>query len=350
MKTKLNKLKHLALFNGIGGFQLAAHWMGWQNVAHVEIDEWCNRVVKKHFPKSICHTDIKQFDGTQYTNRIDILTGGFPCQPFSVAGQRKGKEDTRHLWSEMFRVIKEIRPPWIVGENVTGIIGLALEQVLFDLESAGYNTETFIIPACAVGALHKRDRLWIVAHANRKRWEDEQEKNGKSIRYGKRNDKTKEQSREFEQCGTSQPSAILSDPESIGREQPWNTRQRRAGFENGSSNDGRALSDTNCSRELQQEGGKQKFGQRTGNFCKTVSDTNGSGREELNTTAISEGQGFNTRNAFDGRSYWQTEPAVGRVANGVPNRVDRIRGLGNAIVPQVAFEIFKAIQYVNTTR
>ena len=321
MKTKLNKLKHLALFNGIGGFQLAAHWMGWQNVAHVEIDEWCNRVVKKHFPESICHTDIKQFDGTQYTNRIDILTGGFPCQPFSVAGQRKGKEDTRHLWPEMFRVIKEIRPPWIVGENVTGIIGLALEQVLFDLESAGYNTETFIIPACAVGALHKRDRLWIVAYTNGKRWEDEQEKNGKSIRYGKRNDKTKEQSRKFEQCGTSQPSAILSDPESIGREQSRHSRNWRAGFENGDSNDGRALSDTNCS-----------------------------GREKLNTTAISEGQGFNTRNAFDGRSYWQTEPAVGRVANGVPNRVDRIRGLGNAIVPQVAFEIFKAIQYVNTTR
>lgn len=318
VKTKTFKLKHLALFNGIGGFQLAAHWMGWQNVAHVEIDEWCNRVVKKHFPESICHTDIKQFDGTQYTNRVDILTGGFPCQPFSVAGQRKGKEDTRHLWPEMFRVIKEIRPPWIVGENVTGIIGLALEQVLSDLESAGYNTETFIIPACAVGALHKRDRLWIVAHTDRERWEDEQKENRGLLCNRKRNGKTSQQKRNEQQRGAIEHGSILSD--------------------------------TNCSRELQQEGGKQKFGQRTGNFCKTVSDTNGSVREELNTTAISEGQGFNTRNAFDGRSYWQTEPAVGRVANGVPNRVDRIRGLGNAIVPQVAFEIFKAIQYVNTTR
>jgi DNA (cytosine-5)-methyltransferase 1 len=288
--TELNKLKHLALFNGIGGFQLAAHWMGWENVAHVEIDDWCNRVVKKHFPNSICHTDIKDFDGTEYANRIDILTGGFPCQPFSVAGQRKGKEDARYLWPEMFRVIKEVSPTWIVGENVTGIIGMALEQVLSDLESAGYHTETFIIPACAVGALHKRDRLWIVAHTNGQRWKDEQEKNGESIRDRKRNDKTKEQSWKFEQRGISEPSTILSDTESIGREQ-----------------------------------------------------SNGTRCEEYNASTFTNKQGFYSGDVIEGRDYWQVEPPVGRVANGVSGRVDRIRGLGNAIVPQVALEIFRAI-------
>jgi DNA (cytosine-5)-methyltransferase 1 len=315
--NELNKMKHLALFNGIGGFQLAAHWMGWSNVAHVEIDEWCNRVVKKHFPDSICHTDIRNFDGTQYTNTIDILTGGFPCQPFSVAGQRKGKEDARHLWPEMFRVIKEVRPTWIVGENVTGIIGLALEQVLSDLESAGYHTETFIIPACAVGALHKRDRLWIVAHTNGKRWEDEQKENRKSLRDRKRNNPIKEQSRKFEQCRVSEPSTILSDTESIGREQSRHSRKRGTGFENNDSNDGGALS-----------------------------NSNGIGWENGLHGQEQEGQTTEFRNSYpelDGRTYWEVEPELGRVANGIPRRVDRIRGLGNAIVPQVALEIFRAI-------
>ena len=316
--NKLNKMKHLALFNGIGGFQLAAHWMGWENVAHVEIDDWCNRVVKQHFPNSICHTDIKNFDGTEYANRIDILTGGFPCQPFSVAGQRKGKEDARHLWPEMFRVIKEIRPPWIVGENVTGIIGLALEQVLSDLESAGYNTETFIIPACAVGALHKRDRLWIVAHTDRKRWEDEQKENRGLLCDRKRNGKTTKQKGNEQQRGAIEHGAVLSNSESFGREQSRHSRQRWTGLENSSSDNGR-----------------------------TLPNTNGTGCEELNTATIAEGKRFDTGNVIEGRDYWQVEPGVGRVANGIPNRVDRLKGLGNAIVPQVAYEIFCAIGAVS---
>lgn len=140
-QTALPKFTHGSLFSGIGGFDLAAQWTGWENVFQCEIDNYCQKILTKNFPNVKRFGDIKEFDGTQYTNRIDILSGGFPCQPFSVAGQRKGKEDARHLWPEMFRVIKEIRPTWIVGENVTGIIGLALEQVLSDLESSGYNTE-----------------------------------------------------------------------------------------------------------------------------------------------------------------------------------------------------------------
>lgn len=158
--------KHLALFNGIGGFQLAASWMGWENVAHVEINPWCNEVVKQHFPESKCYTDIKQFDGTQYKGTIDIITGGFPCQPFSTAGSRKGNEDDRYLWPEMLRVIREIQPTYIVAENVYGIInqgnGMVFETVCSQMEDAGYEVQPFIIPACAIGAQIRRDRVWFV--------------------------------------------------------------------------------------------------------------------------------------------------------------------------------------------
>lgn len=283
-------LRHGSLFSGIGGFDLAAQWMGWENVFQVEIDPFCQKVLAKNFPNVKRYGDIKQFDGTQYAGAVDIISGGFPCQPFSKAGKRKGREDDRYLWPEMLRVINEAKPSYVVGENVAGILsmedGKTLERILTDLEGIRYQTETIVLPACSVGALHKRDRLWIVAHTDRQRWENEQKENGKSLRHKKRNGKTEEQSRKVEQCGISEPSTILSN-------------------------------------------------------------TNGTGCEELNPTSITEGQGQYSRNVIEGRSYWQVEPTVGRVANGIPNRVDRIRGLGNAIVPQVAFEIFRAVRVLN---
>ncbi len=127
-------MNHLALFNGIGGFQLAAHWAGWNNVAHCEIDDKCNQVVKKHFPGSICHTDIKQFNAKEYAGTIDIISGGFPCQPFSVAGKQKGADDDRNLWPEMFRIIREVHPAWVVGENVANLTSFReFELTLHDL-------------------------------------------------------------------------------------------------------------------------------------------------------------------------------------------------------------------------
>lgn len=159
-------MRHLSLFNGIGGFQLAASWLGWDNVAHVEIDEYCNKVVAKHFPNSKSYLNIKEFDGYAYRGRIDIISGGFPCQPFSTAGQRKGEEDDRALFPEMLRIISEIKPKWVVAENVYGITnidnGKYFEEVLSSLENEGYETQAFIIPASAVNAPHRRDRVWIV--------------------------------------------------------------------------------------------------------------------------------------------------------------------------------------------
>ncbi len=169
-------MTHASLFSGIGGFDLAAEWMGWTNVLNCEIDEFCRKVLKYHFPNAKQYADIRTTDFTVWRDRIDVLTGGFPCQPFSVAGKRKGTDDDRYLWPEMLRAIREIRPRWIVGENVYGLInwsdGMVLEQVCADLENEGYEVQPFVIPACAVGAPHRRDRVWIVAHCADTRFED----------------------------------------------------------------------------------------------------------------------------------------------------------------------------------
>ena len=156
-----------SIFSGIGGFDLAAEWMGWDNIFYCEKDLFCNKVLAYHFPKSIAHNDIKTTDFRIYRGKIDVLTGGFPCQPYSLAGERKGTEDERHLWPEMFRAVREIQPRWIVGENVPGLLswsrGLVFEQVCADLENEGYQVQPVVLPACGVEAPHQRDRIWFVA-------------------------------------------------------------------------------------------------------------------------------------------------------------------------------------------
>lgn len=159
---------HASLFSGIGGFDLAADRMGWQNVFNCEIDPFCRKVLAYHFPDAKQYEDVKTTDFTIHRGHIDVLTGGFPCQSFSLAGKRKGSNDNRYLWPEMLRAIREIEPRWVVGENVFGIVnwsdGMVFEQVQSDLEDAGYEVQPYIIPACAVDAPHRRDRVWFVAH------------------------------------------------------------------------------------------------------------------------------------------------------------------------------------------
>lgn len=163
----------LSLFAGIGGFDLAARWMGWRTAAVCEIDPWCRQVLAKNFPDADQHDDICTFDATPYRGTIDLVCGGFPCQPFSTAGKRLGEDDPRALWPQMLRVIRECAPRFVVGENVAGLLsqngGLAFERVCADLEGAGYVVQPLVLPACGVGAPHRRDRLWIVAHADRQR-------------------------------------------------------------------------------------------------------------------------------------------------------------------------------------
>lgn len=161
-------MTHASLFSGIGGFDLAAEWAGWTNAFNCEIDPFCRKILKYHFPDAEQYGDIRTTDFAVWRDRIDVLTGGFPCQPFSLAGKRKGTEDDRYLWPEMLRVIRAVRPRWVVGENVFGIVnwseGMVLDTVCSDLEAAGYEVQPYIIPACGVGAPHRRDRCWFVAH------------------------------------------------------------------------------------------------------------------------------------------------------------------------------------------
>ncbi len=162
-------MKHASLFNGIGGFQLAASMMNWENVFSCEIDEFCNRVTEYHYPECEQYGDIRKTDFRKYRGQIDILTGGFPCQSFSTAGKRLGTKDDRYLWPEMFRTIQEIQPRWVVAENVLGLVnwngGMVFEQVHADLEIAGYEVQSFILPAAGVNAPHRRYRTWFVAYS-----------------------------------------------------------------------------------------------------------------------------------------------------------------------------------------
>jgi len=162
-------MRHGSLFSGIGGFDLAAEWIGWENIFHCEWNPFGQKVLKYYWPNAISYNDITKTDFTIYRGEINIITGGFPCQPYSAAGKRLGKEDERHLWPEMLRAIREISPGWVVGENVRGLTnwngGMVFDEVQADLEAIGYEVLPFLLPACAVNAPHRRDRIWFVAYS-----------------------------------------------------------------------------------------------------------------------------------------------------------------------------------------
>lgn len=162
-------LNVLDLFSGIGGFSLGLERAGMKTIAFCEIEDFPRKVLAKHWPGVPIFRDIKELKGEDINETVDVICGGYPCQPFSVAGKRTGEKDDRHLWPEMLRLVKEKRPHWVLAENVVGHISMGLDTVLFDLEDEGYATETFIIPACGVTLPHRRDRVWIVAHAERQR-------------------------------------------------------------------------------------------------------------------------------------------------------------------------------------
>jgi len=294
---------HLDLFSGIGGFALACQWAGIETIGFVEIGKYCQKVLRKHWPGVPIVEDIRDVEtikevvadsqiwqdnkrdsrgmaeaqrygeggnstfgisnhhGTT-TATIDraaiLVTAGFPCQPFSVAGKRGSTEDDRYLWPETLAVIKAVKPEWVLLENVTGIINLALDTVLSDLEGAGYSYETLIIPACAVNAWHRRDRIWIIAN-----------------KFGKGLEKWQEQNL-LGQCETIERDSLIAD-----------SRSSESG------------------------------------------ELSGEQRQENTEIGCSD--------------WWAVEPELGRVAHGIPRRVDRLKCLGNAIVPQVAYEIIKVI-------
>jgi DNA (cytosine-5)-methyltransferase 1 len=317
-------MKHASLFSGIGGFDLAAEWMGWTNLFNCEWEEFPRQVLKHHFPNAIQHGDIKELDATAYAGRVDILTGGFPCQPYSLAGKRKGKEDERHLWPEMLRVIRQCAPRYVVGENVRGLVGwnggMVFEEVCADLEACGYAVQPFLLPAAGVGAPHRRDRVWFVAYANDK---------GRSDGHG-------------QVQGTNGEVRQRND-----RAQPCDA----GGWD---------ASDTNCVRlqHSEKSGGMGQSKRETRGRATKPAQTDGSLRNASDTEGVCV-QRFSDRQGKEqlGGGHWSRFPTVPPICggdDGLPKELDgitfskwrreSIKAYGNAIVPQVALQIFKAIQ------
>lgn len=323
-------MRHGSLFSGIGGFDLAAEWMGWTNVFHCEWNDFGQRVLKYYWPEAISYGDITKTDFTVHRGYIDILTGGFPCQPYSMAGKRKGKEDERHLWPEMLRAIREIKPTWVVGENVFGITnwdgGVVFNEVQTDLEAEGYEVQPYVLPACAVNAPHRRDRVWFVAHAvnsghnTRRRTTEEtyriQSKCGEALDTG-----------EFNRAGISSAS-----PDTEGTRAGENIRGIR-GVYNG------------CGEGVQDAG--------------VIANTSNQGLEgsEINRSIRGIGTERDKQSARCVCPDWQNFPTISPLCggdDGLPNnlvgitfskwRNESIKAMGNAIVPQVALQIFKAIE------
>ena len=316
-------MKHLDLFSGIGGFALAARWAGWETAAFCEKEKYAKRVLGRHWPNVPVIDDIRNI-----TEKIgcDIITGGFPCQPFSVAGKQKSTADDRHLWPEMLRVIALERPSWIVAENVPGIIGLALDQVLADLENAGYSSRALIIPACAVDAPHRRDRVWVMAHSSSPGTGGVAGEAGNAKRGTDRKHVPSLQQRDGEACTNRFDSA--SESESLA-----NSGRK---LERGETKPERAPSHiARCSSRVNPGG--------SASSTTNMANSNSTRREKQRGAIATKAKHKTTERG----GQWPAEPAICRVANGIPNRVDRLRGLGNAIVPQVAYQLFKFINEQN---
>lgn len=216
-------MKFISLFSGIGGFDLGLEWAGMECIGQVENDPYCQAVLAYHWPHVKRIGDIRDVKVGDF-DTAGLVCGGFPCQPFSCAGKRKGKEDDRYLWPEMLRVIKEYRPAWVLGENVAGIISMELDKVLFDLEGEGYQTRAFIIPACAVDAPHRRDRVWIIAHAANtgvegvREWENAVLEGGADVAHSKHHgrDEAKEPGSACARIGTSSRQDGAEQPSGSG--------------------------------------------------------------------------------------------------------------------------------------
>lgn len=296
----------VSLFAGIGGFDLGLERAGLTCVGQVEIDPYALRVLEKRWPTVPKHQDVRTFKGDEF-GHFDVLVGGYPCQPFSHAGQRRGEHDERHLWPEVLRIIRAVRPRYALLENVPGHLSLGFGRVLGDLAESGYDAEWDCVPASAVGAPHRRDRVFILAYPNRER------------AGARAADDRRETVPDAQRLGAApQPGRVQQQPRPCrGREVADATcQQRHVGTHHaGSSAQPQAIPEPGN-------------GSRPPNVADTHSPR----------SPHPEGQQARTPRsaAASGGGWWDVEPDVGRVVDGVPARVDRLRTLGNAVVPQVA--------------
>jgi DNA (cytosine-5)-methyltransferase 1 len=331
-------MTHGSLFSGIGGFDLAAEWMGWENKFHCEWNTFGQKVLHHYWPQAEQFTDITKTDFTKYANRIDILTGGFPCQPYSSAGKRLGKEDERHLWPEMLRCIQEVQPRWVVGENVLGLVnwsdGLVFHEVQADLEAEGYEVQPYVLPAVSVNAPHRRDRVWFVAYsklyANGLRGERRMDLGGELLERRKREQKT-------------------------------NRFNNISKNENAPYTNSNGLNQCNSDNEVNtSKGGFNAFGNiNESNGNGDVADTYLQRFNKFGSTFITNKQKrqYSKKNTFDRQRCWQNFPSVSPICtgdDGISDRLDSIafpkwrnesiKAGGNAVVPQVVYQIFKSIE------
>lgn len=401
-------MRHGSLFSGIGGFDLAAQWMGWENVFHCEWNKFGQQILKYYWPKAISYEDITKTDFTIHRGTIDILTGGFPCQPYSVAGQRKGKEDERHLWPEMLRAIREIAPRYVVGENVRGLLswngGMVFDEVCADLEALGYTVTAYIIPAVGVNAPHKRERIWFIAYANNTRGNSRlgqvQGENGKvpernnDAEFGDSSSRSTQNTlldgRLFgqpnEEGAEDGQFGDISSRNSIGicgaevartptdtdatRCENWNKQHRGQSASSGTGEHCTCrycvgvVTDTESrrSREIRdesQETRTRESNQPSTFICGISSATNtisiGGRKDERKR----EGES-NVNDEIGSPRTWDKFPTQSPICvrnDGLSSILDGItfsrwrnesmKAGGNAIVPQVAYEIFKAIEKMN---
>lgn len=383
-------MRHGSLFSGIGGFDLAAEWMGWENVFHCELNEFCNKVLGYYWPNAINYHDIKQTDFSIHKGRIDILTGGFPCQPYSTAGRRLGKEDQRHLWPYMLRAIREIEPTYVVGENVRGLTnwngGVVFEEVCSDLEGCGYEVQPILLPACSVDAPHRRDRVWFVAYSNNKRgasgFGQVQKEDGE---ISKRNNDAElgnsgnESFKDSERHGCLFGKPIKEGAENgefghvssggingvcVSTRYVANSSGERC--DDGSNNRGeRYIQGDKWSSE---EGKSKREGRKCGIGEVSEDDANSCrvGLQGSISTGVNDGQEQYVRQKREAVQHlykngarvqfknFPTQSPICGGDDGLPSELDgitfskwraeSIKGYGNAIVPQVALQIFKTIE------
>jgi len=373
--------RHASLFTGIMGFDLAAEAIGWDNIFALEKDNYCRKLIKQNMPYTKLYDDIYNFNAKKYEGQIDILTGGFPCQPFSVAGNRNGTNDDRYLWPEMFRVTKECRPTWIIAENVAGIVTMGdkaeeismesqittfgennkiitireqyiLQTIIDDLEREGFDVQTYIVPALAVGAKHRRNRIWIVGYS---------EHNGlfatKKRKINEENDyqrTQKKQEKTIKFKGAGEPRSFKKSSNCTIRSKQ-NSRIRmvekikRMELQRRSNRSFPNTTTTRFQAWTIKKNAQKRIPKQFKRFCKIIPNTNVLRRENriYGKQQVRKTSEFgNIYTQREPRWKWPTEPTMGRVANGIPNRVDRVKSLGNAIVPQVAYEFFYHINLI----